>query len=183
MSRKIIPFVVAFILVCIVMAVSALFAFSGAVTAQKFGSTTAWSHPYSGAESMKVIDVTGDGQDDLFIQSPDNVSVFDSTGQPIYGFGYNSMKTTLGDVNGDNVEDVIAYYVGTGMSVDVISKGKQQTIAQTLAIGFPARDAVIRFSSGPQILLGDSSGSLLALSTNGQILWNSDLGSEEVRGT
>jgi len=182
MSRKIIPFIVAFMLICIVMAVSAFFAFSGAVTAQKFGSTVAWSRPYSGAESMKVIDVTGDGQDDLFIQSPDNVSVFDSTGEPIYGYGYNSMKTTLGDVNGDNVEDVIVYYVGTGMSVDVISKGKQQTIAQTLSIGFPARDAVIRFSSGPQILLGDSSGNLLALSTNGQTLWNSDLGSEEVRG-
>ncbi len=63
------------------------------------------------------------------------------------------MKTTLGDVTGDNVEDVVVYYVGTGMSVDVISKGKQQTIAQTLNIGSPARDAVIRFASGPQILL------------------------------
>ena len=182
MSRKIIPFIVAFILICIVMAVSALFAFSGAVTAQKFGSTVAWSHPFSAAESMKVIDLTGDGQDDLFIQSPNNVTVLDSTGKPIYGFGYQSMKTTLGDVTGDNVEDVVVYYVGTGMSVDVINKGKQQTIAQTLNIGSPARDAVIRFASGPQILLGDSSGSLLSLSTNGQVLWNSDFGSEEIRG-
>ena len=182
MNRKIIPFVIAFILICIVMAVSALFAFSGAITAEKFGSTVAWSRPYSGAESMKVIDLTGDGQEDLFIQSPDNVSVLDSTGEPIYGFGYQSMKTTLGDVNGDSVEDVIVYYVGTGMSVDVINKGEQQTIAQSLNIGFPARDALIRFSSGPQILLGDSSGSLLALSTNGQVLWDSDFGSEEVRG-
>ena len=182
MSRKIIPFIVAFILICIVMGASAFFAFSGAITAEKFGSDVAWSRPYSNAESMKVIDLTGDGQDDLFIQSPDNVSVLDSTGQPIFGFGYQSMKTTLGDVNGDNVEDIIVYYVGTGMSVDVISKGQPKTIAQTLNIGFPARNAVIRFSSGPQIVLGDSSGSLLALSTNGQVLWDSDFGSEEVRG-
>ncbi len=182
MSRKIIPFIVAFILICIVMGASAFFAFSGAITAEKFGSDVAWSRPYSNAESMKVIDLTGDGQDDLFIQSPDNVSVLDSTGQPIFGFGYQSMKTTLGDVNGDNVEDVIVYYVGTGMSVDVISKGQPKTIAQTLNIGFPARNAVIRFSSGPQIVLGDFSGSLLALSTNGQVLWDSDFGSEEVRG-
>ncbi len=182
MSRKIIPFVIAFILICIVIAVSALFAFSGAITAEKFGSDVAWSRPYAGAESMKIIDLTGDGQDDLFIQSPDNVSVLDSTGEPIYGFGYQSMKTTLGDVNGDNVEDVIVYYVGTGMSVDVINKGQPKTIAQTLNIGFPARDALIRFPSGPQILLGDSSGSLLSLSTNGQVLWDSDFGSEEVRG-
>jgi len=182
MSRKIIPFVVAFILICIVMAVSALFALSGAVTAEKFGSDVAWSHPYSGAESMKVIDLTGDGLDDLFIQSPDNLTVLDDKGEPIFGFGYQSMKTTLGDVNGDSVEDIIVYYVGTGMSVDVINKGEPTTIAQTLNIGFPARNAVIRFSSGPQIVLGDSSGSLLALSTDGKVLWDTDFGSEEVRG-
>ena len=94
MNRKIIPFIVAFILICIVMAVSALFAFSGAVTAEKFGSDVAWSRSYSGAESMKVIDLTGDGQDDLFIQSPDNLTVLDEKGEPIFGFGYSSMKTT-----------------------------------------------------------------------------------------
>ncbi|NJC96799.1 MAG: hypothetical protein C3F07_01020 [Anaerolineales bacterium] len=182
MSRKIIPFIVAGVLICLVMAVSGVFAFSGAVTAEKFGSTVAWSRPYSNAESMKVIDLTGDGKDDLFIQSPDNLTVLDETGEPIFGFGYNRMKTTLGDVNGDNVEDIIVYYIGTGMSVDVIEKGTPQTIAQTLDIGIPARDALIRFTSGPQILLGDSSGSLLALSPDGQVLWEYDLGSEEVRG-
>lgn len=182
MSRKIIPFVVAGILICLVMAVSAVFAFSGSIRAEKFGSTVAWSRPFSGAESMKVIDLTGDGKDDLFIQSPDNLTVLDETGQPIFGFGYGSMKTTLGDVNGDNIEDIIVYYIGTGMSVDVISKGQPKTIAQTLNIGNPARNAVLRFTAGPQILLGDSSGSLLSLSANGQVLWDSNLGTEEVRG-
>jgi len=182
MSRKIIPFIIAGVLICLVMAVSGLFAFNGAVTAEKFGSDVAWSHPFSNAESMKVIDVTGDGKDDLFIQSPDSLTALDETGNPIFEFNYDSMKTTLGDVTGDNVEDVVVYYIGTGMSVDVISKGQPKTIAETLNIGFPARNAVIRFSSGPQIVLGDSSGGLLALSPNGQVLWDSDLGSEEVRG-
>ena len=182
MNRKIIPFVLAAILICLVMAVSGVFAFSGAVTAEKFGSNVVWSRPYSSAESMKVIDLTGDGKDDLFIQSPDNLTVLDEKGEPIFGFGYNSMKTTLGDVNGDNVEDIVVYHIGTGMSVDVISKGQPQILAQTLAIGAPARNAVIRFSSGPQIVLGDSTGRLLALSTDGTPLWDYALGSEEVRG-
>ena len=65
MSRKIIPFIVAFVLVCLVMVVSGVFAFSGAVTAEKFGGDVTWSQAYSTAESMKVINLMGDEQDEL----------------------------------------------------------------------------------------------------------------------
>ena len=182
MSRKIIPFVVAGVLICLVMVVAGVFAFGGSIKAEKFGSSVAWSRPFSGAESMKVIDLTGDGKDDLFIQSPDNLSVLDENGDAIFGFGYQSMKTTLGDVTGDNVEDIVVYYVGTGMSVDVIDKGQPKTIAETLDIGFPSRVAVIRFSAGPQIVLGDSDGNLLALGTDGSPRWSANIGNDEIRG-
>ena len=182
MNRKIILFVVAGVLICLVMVVAGVFAFGGSIKAEKFGSSVAWSRPYSGAESMKVIDLTGDGKDDLFIQSPDNLSVLDENGNPIFGFDYNSMKTTLGDVNGDNVEDIVVYFIGSGMSVDIISKGQPKTIAEALDIGFPSRVAVIRFPSGPQIVLGDSDGNLLALGTDGSPRWSASLGSDEIRG-
>ena len=182
MSRKIIPFIVAFVLICLVMAVAAVFAFSGSVTAEKFGATTAWSKPYSAAESMKVIDFTGDGQNELFVQNTSDITVYDGSGALVWNFSYSSPKTTLGDVDGDGVEDIIVYYVGTGMSVDIIGKTQQKTIATALDIGFPARVALIRFASGPQIVLGDSNGGLLALSLEGQPLWSSQLGSSEVRG-
>src|ERR1043165_2094060 len=143
MSRKIIPFVVAIVLICLVMVVAAVFAFSGAITAEKFGATTAWSKPYSAAESMKVIDFTGDNQDELFIQNSSDVTVYDGNGAVMWNFKYSSPKTTLGDVNGDGVEDIIVYYVGTGMSVDVISKKEQKTLATALPIGFPSRVALI----------------------------------------
>ena len=100
MNRKIIPFAIAIILVCLVMAVAAAFSFSGAVTAQKFGGDIAWSQSYSTAESMKVINVMGDDQDDLFIQNTSNVSVYDGSGGVLLSLDYNSPKTTLGDVNG-----------------------------------------------------------------------------------
>src|SRR6266542_7138855 len=111
MNRKIvIPFVVAFVLICLVMVVAAVFAFSGAVTAQKFGGEVAWLRPYSGAESMKVINLMGDGQDELFIQSLSNLSLYDGNGAVMLSQDYSSPKTTLGDVNGDGMEDIIVYY-------------------------------------------------------------------------
>ncbi|HET6595100.1 MAG TPA: hypothetical protein VFG81_05730 [Anaerolineales bacterium] len=182
MNRKIIPFAIAIILVCLVMATAAAFSFSGAVSAQKFGGEIAWSQPYGAAESMKVINVMGDDQDDLFIQNTSNVSVYDSSGALMLNLNYNSPKTTLGDVNGDGMEDIIVYYVGTGMSVDVISDGQTKTLATSLNIGFPARVALIRFASGSQIVLGDSSGNLLSLNLEGEPLWTSTLGTNEVRG-
>src|SRR5512146_2676694 len=132
MSRKIIPFVVAIILSCLVMGVAGVFSFSGLVSAEKFGGSVAWSQPYSAAESMKVIDLTGDGQDELFIQNSSDVTVFSPDGQNKITLPYSSPKTTLGDVNGDGVEDVVIYYVGTGMSVDVYSKEQVTALAQTL---------------------------------------------------
>jgi hypothetical protein len=158
MSKKFIPFVVAFIMVCLVMVVAGVFAFSGAVTAEKFGSDVAWSKAYLSAESMKVIDLTGDRQDELFVQNLSNITVFDGAGNVLWDLPYSSPKTTLGDVNGDGVDDIIVYYIGMGSAVDIISKGQVSTLAQNLSVGMPARVAVIRFASGPQIVLGDSSG-------------------------
>jgi WD40 repeat protein len=182
MNRKIIPFIAAIVLVCLVMGVAAAFSFSGAVSAEKFGGDVAWSQSYGTAESMKVINVMGDDQDDLFIQNSHNVSVYDGNGVVMLSLDYDSPKTTLGDVNGDGIEDIIVYYVGTGMSVDVINNGRATTLATSLNIGFPARVALIRFASGPQIVLGDSSGRLLSLNLEGEPLWTSTPGSNEVRG-
>jgi hypothetical protein len=182
MSRKIIPFIVGLVLVCLVMAVAGVFSFSGAVSAEKFGDNVAWSQSFRGAESMKVIDLNGDGQDELFVQNSSDVAVYDGSGAVVMDLPYNSPKTTLGDVDGDGVEDIIVYHVGTGMAVDVIGKLQQKHLANLLDIGFPARVALIRFASEPQIILGDSDGNLMALSTEGQQLWKSKLGGNEVRG-
>ncbi|WKZ34258.1 MAG: PQQ-binding-like beta-propeller repeat protein [Anaerolineales bacterium] len=182
MSRKIIPFIVAFVLSCLVMVVAGVFAFSGAVTAEKFGSDVIWTKPYATAESMKVIDLTGDKQDDLFIQNTSDVSVYDGNGNALFSFPYSSAKSTLADVNGDGVEDIVVFHNGRGMSVDVISKGRVTTLVEGLSIGLPSRVAVIRFASGPQIVLGDTSGKILALGLDGNPLWEARVGSNEIRG-
>ncbi|MBC7877061.1 MAG: PQQ-binding-like beta-propeller repeat protein [Anaerolineales bacterium] len=182
MSRKIIPFIVAFVLVCLVMVVAGAFAYSGAITAEKFGSNVIWETPYTSAESMNVIDFTGDGQDELFIQNTSDVTVYDGSGTLLWNFPYSSSKTTMSDINGDNVEDIIVFHSGSGSSVDTIINGQQSTLATSLAIGSPARIVFIRFSSGPQIVLGDTSGSLLSLTSSGQPTWESSFSNEEIRG-
>ena len=184
MSRKIIPFVVAFVLICLVMGVAGIAAFSGLATADKFGSTAVWAQSFPSAESMKVIDLNGDGQDEVFIQGTQGISVFDANGNAIENFSYNSPKTTLGDVNGDNVEDIIVFYSGnSGNAVDFIINGQQKTITEKSGIfGTPSRVILMRFASGPQVVLGNSSGDLQAISLTGAQLWNTTLGSEEVRG-
>ncbi len=182
MSKKIIPFIVAFVMICLVMGVAGVFAFSGLAAAEKFGSNTAWSQPYNTAESMKVIDLSGDGQDELFIQNAGDVSVYDGSGAVMWNFPYNASKTTLGDFNGDGVEDVLVYYPGTGMAVDAIINGEKTNIADTLEIGAAARIILMRFASGPQIVLGDTSGDLLSIGLDGKPLWKTSLGTEEVRG-
>jgi len=182
MNRKIIPFIVAIVLSCFVMAVAGVFAFSGFVSAEKFNSKVMWTQPYSNAESMKVIDLTGDGQNELFIQSINNVSMYDGNGSVLWSQNYDSPKTTLGDVNGDGVEDIVVFHTGSGASVDVISKGQARTLAQSLSIGKPSRVAVIRFPSGPQIVLGDTSGELLFLGLDGSPRWSGRFASSEIRG-
>ncbi len=183
MSRKVIPFVVAFVLICLVMAVSALFAFSGLAKAEKFGSDVAWSQRYDTAESMKVINLMGDDQDELFIQNTQNVTIFDGSGNTLFSKEYQYPKTTLGDINNDSREDIVVFYLGDlGYSVDVIDNGQVTTIAESLSVGLPARVAVLRFTSGPQIVLGDTGGGLQSLSLSGQPLWSYSVGGEEIRG-
>jgi hypothetical protein len=183
MSRKVIPFVVAFVLICLVMVASVVFSFSGFAKAEKFGSNVAWSQRYDTAESMKVINLMGDDNDELFIQNTQNVTIFDGSGNILFSKDYQFPKTTLGDMNGDNREEVIVYYLGgLGYSVDVIDNGQVTTLAESLSIGNPARAAVLRFPSGPQIVLGDTSGELLSLDLRGQPLWSYSVGGEEIRG-
>jgi WD40 repeat protein len=161
------------------MVVAGVFAFSGSVAANKFSSDVAWSQPYSTAESMKVIDLTGDGQDELFIQNAQGIFVYNGDGSILWSFNYSIPKTSLGDMNGDNVEDILVFYPG---GLDVIINGQVSTLATAMNIGTPARVALIRFSSGPEIILGDSSSNLLALGLDGQPLWTANMGSEEIRG-
>lgn len=180
-NRSITTIILAVVLVMLVMAVSVFFSLNGSAAAEKYSDRSVWSQSYFTAESMKIIDLTGDGVNDLFIQSGSNASIFDASGNLIASFDIGFGKSTMGDVNGDGVEDVVLFQPFMPM-VQVVSKGQAATLAETINIGSPSRVAVIKFEGKTEIVLGAENGGLVGLSTNGQELWQSSMGTEELRG-
>jgi hypothetical protein len=170
-NRSISTIILAVILVALVMAVSA----------EKYSAKSAWSKDYSTAESMKIIDLTGDGVDDLFIQNPGNASIFDGAGNLTASFDMGFGKSTMGDVNGDGVEDIVLFQPFTPM-VQIVSKGQAATLVETINIGSPSRVAIIKFEGRTEIVLGDDRGGLIGLSADGEQLWQASMGSQELRG-
>ena len=180
-TRSITTIILAVILVALVMAVSAFFALNGSAAAEKYSAKSAWTQSYSTAESMKIIDLTGDGVDDLFVQSGSNASIFDGSGNLIASFDMGFGKSTMGDVNGDGVEDIVLFQPFTPM-VQVINKGQATTLIETIPIGSPSRVAIIKFEGRTEIILGAENGGLIGLSADGTQLWQASMGTEELRG-
>ena len=177
-NRTLVTVIFALALIGVVMCVAVAMTYISWVGTQKFDSQTSWRYHYNNTQSMKIIDLTGDGQDDLFVQNLNNVSVLDAAGSPLYSYDFPSdLVTTLGDVSGDGVEDVVAY---SPIGIAFINKGEKTQEIPVSQLGRPARAAVIRFPSGPQIILGDQNGGLAGFNLGGQALWLSQLSSGDV---
>jgi hypothetical protein len=181
-NRSITTIILAVILVALVMGVSVFFALSGSAAAEKYSAQSLWSQSYSTAESMKIIDLTGDKVNDLFIQSGSDASIYDGAGNLIGNVDIGFGKSTMGDVNGDGVEDVVLFQIFPPM-VQLVSKGQATTLVDTTTnIGSPSRVAVIKFPEKTEIILGDENGKLLALDAQGKELWQVSMGIDEFRG-
>jgi hypothetical protein len=130
---------------------------------------------------MKIIDVTGDGQNDLFIQGGTFADIYDGTGNLITTVSLGSSKSSMGDVNGDGVEDVVLFQPFSP-NLQLVNKGQLTTLMENTGIGSPARVAVMKFDSGTEIILGGTNGDIKGVTSSGQELWRATVGSEEIRG-
>lgn len=181
-SRSTITIFFGVIMIALVMGVSLLFSLNGSSTAEKYSADTRWQATFSTAESMKIIDLTGDGLDDLFIQSPSDAIIFDGSGNQIAAFDIDAAKSTMGDVNGDGVEDVVFFQVFPPM-VQLVDKGQAITLVDTTSdISNPSRVAILKFPEKTEIILGDISGKILSIDSQGNTLWSAPLGNDEFRG-
>lgn len=180
-SRATPTIVLAVVLILAVMGVAAAMTFSGPRDA-KFAVRQAWSQQYAVAESMKIIDLTGDGQDELFVQNAASLGVYDANGSPLFGRDFRSpLATTLGDVNGDGAEDVVVFArLESSPAVTVIANGETLWTAQVADVSQPARAAVVRFPGETLIVVGDDDGRLVALTTDGNEAWRANLSSGDV---
>jgi outer membrane protein assembly factor BamB len=172
-NRLIATIGLAAVLMCLVMGASAAITFAGIANTTKFSQREAWSQSFPGMESMNIIDLTGDGQNDLFVQNLASAGAFDANGSLLFLREFpQPLATTLGDVNGDGVEDVVAFTPAgvTGLN----GRGEVLLAAQPEGLRPEFRAAVIRFESGPQIVLGDGAGQVVGLSAAGEELWRQD---------
>jgi outer membrane protein assembly factor BamB len=169
-SRAITTVVLAVVLIVAVMVVAAVITFAGYANNVKFQQETAWTVDFDGALSMNILNFTGDDAPELFVQNAGTVILLDRGGQELLRQDFSSGgNTTLGDVNGDGVEDIVIYDA-TGVQV-LNGEGQELWAARPQGLGAPFRSAVVRFAGGTQVLVGDDRGQIAAYDSQGNELW------------
>jgi hypothetical protein len=184
-TRTVVTILLTFFLIILVMGVAVLMVFTGWVGTQKFRADKVWDRPYAQAQSMKIIDLNGDGQDDLFLQNSDSLSIWDEDGIEVFlDTPGEYLVSTMGDVDEDGIEDVLAVYQVSSNKELVFVKQAQVARRSTIqGLGIPARIAVMRFAGGPQVILGDIGGNIISVDVDGNNLWNNEIVfSREIRG-
>ena len=174
--NKTVTIVLAVVLMVIVMTISVILFFTGAATRERWDFQEVWTASFSGAESMKIIDLTGDKVKDVFLQSQSEVAILDAQGQRIWSGTYQTSATTMGDLNGDGTEDFVVIYQPAGESVTATAYTGQGQELWTRALpnfGEPSRGTSIDFQGDEvrEVVAGDMDGHLVCLSSQGEILW------------
>jgi outer membrane protein assembly factor BamB len=173
---KIVTIVLAVIMIVLVMGFTGFLTFTSDTPA-KVQTSSDWSYDLPEADSVKVIDLNGDGQDDVFVQNAQGVAILDANGNAFFQ-REGAVVSTMGDVDGDGVEDVIIAEANSEVVMITALRGDGSTIWNaTIPARLQAlsRIAVMRFDSGSQIVVGDNDGVLLSVNAQGQQLWQSRL--------
>ncbi len=178
--NKTVTIILAITLMVIVMTISVILFFTGAAPREKWDFQEVWKAYFPGAESAKIIDLTGDKVKDVFLQSESEVAIFDAQGQKIWSNIYQSPATTMGDFNGDGTDDFVVIYRPEEESVRATAyTGQGQELWSRALPNFwePSRATSVDFEGDGvrEIVAGDISGHLVCLSSQGEILWEYQL--------
>jgi len=178
--NKTVTIVLAVVLMVIVMAISIILFFTGTAAREKWDLQEVWTAYFPQAESMKIIDLTGDKVKDVFLQSTSEVAILDAQGQKIWSGTYQTPATTMGDFDGDGTDDFVVIYQPPGESVTATAYTGQGQELWTRALpnfGEPSRATSVDFQGDKvrEIVAGDMNGHLVCLSSQGEILWEYDL--------
>lgn len=170
--------IIAGILIVVVLAAGAVFHFFWTRSSGGLQERSLWNEGLSGGspETLKAIDLTGDGEDEIFVQTPGETAIFSQTGEQLFRQSSPQAKTTMGDLNGDKIDEFVII-IPDGGSLEVTAFNLQDGElwrAQAPASGLPARALTIDFRADGQreIVVATELGEVIVLDgSNGQELW------------
>jgi hypothetical protein len=180
-SRATVTIVLAAVLMVLIMGVAAMLTFGGSGDRAKWTASEGWAQPAAGVASMKITNLTGVGKTDLFVQAGNSLLVFDASGAQAFRQDFpGTLASSLADVDGDDIQEMLAYYAGESGSVVAALRATDdgRTVWQTdvLGLNMVGRAAVIDLAGMGRsgLVIADLYGQVVAISDKGEELWRYD---------
>ncbi len=140
-----------------------------------------WRATFAGGtvDTLKAIDLTGDGEDEVLIQTPAEIAILAADGTELYRQNAPLAKSTMGDFDGDGTDEfALAEPNESGLRVTALEADGgilwQINVPQT---GLPARGTSLDLNGDGQreAIFGTENGVLVALDgASGALLWRYD---------
>ncbi len=187
-SRIVITIVLAVTLMVLVMGAAVAITFTGLANRDKWVATETWKDSASQVQALKITNLTGSAKTDLFMHAGSSVKVFDGSGKLVMSKDFpGTLMAATGDVDGDTIQDILAYYKESQASVVTALKaasGQSIWKVSLSNLGEVGRLAVIDWegSGRSSAVVGDATGKLVAVSSEGKERWRYDLRASELRG-
>ena len=170
--------VMAGVLIFFVLVGSVVLHLSGAMGGGSLNQEVLWEEELAGGppETLKAIDLTGDGEDEVFVQTPDHLKILSPEGDTLLEQVYFGAKSTMGDLNGDGTDE---FAIAESFGLNIIASawtaaGDQlwETIIEDT--GEPSRGISIDFErdGAREVLFGTVEGVLVCLNgATGELRW------------
>ncbi len=176
-NRSLTTIILAVVLIVLVMGVTGFMTVSGGINNVRFDAQAGWSQNFSGALTMKVI-ASADKQRSVVVQNETTVTAYDAGGKALFSKTFRApAQVTFGDINGDGADEIIVLFPdANGIGAAALGpKGDELKRWGAPQMGAPARAALVRFAGGPQLVIGDNRGGLVALTLDGREAWRAKL--------
>ena len=183
-TRSVITIILALFMVLVVMVIAVLMTAGTTVKAEKIVTDQTWSQPIANPQYLKMMDLNGDGQKDLFVQTDAAFMVYDvETRQVLFEHTFGRpFQFTFRDMDGDQVEDVITYSMEDQATLMIFSRGVLINSFAVEGLMTPVRVAVLPSGGELIFVMADEAGNLAGVSTSGELMWTDNLGGGIVVG-
>jgi outer membrane protein assembly factor BamB len=167
------------VLIFFILVGSVVLHLSGAMQGGKFSQQELWQQAVTGGppETLKAIDLTGDGEDEVFVHTPGELLILSPDGGTLLQQNPLLAKSTMGDFNGDGVDEfAVAEPIGSDLLVTVWTAAGQalwQTPVEN--VGEPARGIALDLTGDGrrEVIFGTVDGHLVCLDgAAGGVLWH-----------